>query len=460
MNLAPTFCSRVSCYCSLYFLLSVVFVLVWQNLTPTTLNNQDQQHILSETTTMGGGNGLKSVIYYTNWAIYGRDHQPSSLLPNLPNLTHILYAFANVRPETGEVYLTDPWSDTDKHYPSDSWNDTGTNVYGCVKQLFLLKKRNRALKVLLSIGGWTYSPNFAQPASTDSGRKTFATSAVKLVQDLGLDGLDIDWEYPADAKQAQDFVLLLRETRAMLDQAAERYAGKKPHFLLTVACPAGPSNFQKLRLAEMDKYLDFWNLMAYDYAGSWDQRAGHQSNLYPSKNMPHTTPFSTQVAVEHYVQHGVRAEKIVLGMPMYGRAFAGTEGPGHHFQGTGEGSWEQGVWDYKVLPQPGAQVYEECDGYGACGASWSYDAQKKVMVTFDTERMVERKADFVREMGMGGGMWWESSGDRAPGEGSLVEAFVKRSGGVESLDGEENELRFPESKYDNLRSGFPGEGEC
>jgi chitinase len=198
----------------------------------------------------------------------------------------------------------------------------------------------------------------------------------------------------------------------------------------------------------MDRYLDFWNMMAYDYAGSWDQHAGHQSNLFPSKDMPHATPFSTAAAVEHYVRNGgVRADKIVLGMPMYGRAFAGTEGPGHHFQGTGEGSWEAGVWDYKVLPQPGAEVFEDCDGYAACGASWSYDAQKKVMVTFDTVGMVERKADFVREMGLGGGMWWESSGDRAVGEGSLVEAFVTRSGGVERL-------------YENVRKGFPGEGEC
>lgn len=409
---------------------------------------------------MGGGNGLKSVIYYTNWAIYGRDHHPSSLLTHLPHLTHILYAFANIRPDSGEVYLTDPWSDTDKHYPTDSWNETGTNVYGCVKQLFLLKKRNRALKVVLSVGGWTYSPNFAQPASTESGRRAFAASAVGLVQDLGLDGLDIDWEYPANAKQAEDFVALLRETRAALDDAAARYHGKKPHFSLTIACPAGPANLQKLRLAEMDCYLDFWNLMAYDYAGSWDQRAGHQSNLFPSKDMPEATPFSTSAAVEHYVRNGVRADKMVLGMPMYGRAFAGTEGPGHRFEGTGgEGSWEVGVWDYKALPRPGAEVFEDCEGHGACGASWTYEGEKKVMVSFDTVGVVQRKADFVRECGLGGGMWWESSGDRGVGDGSLVEAFVQRSGGLERLESEENELRFPESKYDNLRKGFPGEGE-
>ncbi|KAK0717834.1 glycoside hydrolase family 18 protein [Lasiosphaeria miniovina] len=388
------------------------------------------------------GSGYKNIVYFTNWGIYGRDYQPAQLPAS--KITHVLYSFANLQAD-GTVYLSDTYADLDKHYPTDSWNDVGTNVYGCVKQLFLLKKANRQLKVQLSIGGWTYSTNFASAASTAANRQRFASTAVRLLADLGFDGLDIDWEYPASAQEGANYVLLLQAVRSALDSYSAQYAGGY-HFLLTVASPAGPVNYNNMQLSAMAGAIDWFNLMAYDYAGGWDTVAGHQANLHPNAGNPASTPFSTDRAVSDYLAAGVPAAKIVLGMPIYGRSFAGTSGLGQSFTGVGGGTWENGVYDYKVLPQAGATVlYDD-----ASGATYSYSASSRELVSYDTPDMVARKVAYLKGRGLGGSMFWEASADRTDG-GSLIATSFSSLGGIDSSP---NQLSFPNSKYANLVAGF------
>lgn len=220
------------------------------------------------------------------------------------------------------------------------------------------------------------------------------------------------------------------------------------HFELTVACPAGPQNYNIMDIRVMDQYLDFWNLMAYDYAGSWDANAGHQANMKSSPGNAAATPFNTEQAVEHYKKQGVHSSKIVLGMPLYGRSFQNTDGVGKPYSGVGEGSWENGVFDFKALPLPGAE--EKYDHEAK--ASYSYDTAKRHLITYDTCEMAREKAEWIKKQHLGGGMWWESSGDKAGNE-SLIGTVVRELGDMET---KKNCIEYPHSKFENLRKGFEG----
>jgi len=222
--------------------------------------------------------------------------------------------------------------------------------------------------------------------------------------------------------------------------------------------------------------------MAYDYAGSWDSTAGHQSNLFRSHSNPQSTPFSTEAAVSHYRSQGVDARKIVLGMPIYGRAFENTEGAGKGYQGVGEGTWENGVFDYKKLPLEGSREFLDRE----VGASGCFDEGRRKLVSYDTVEMARWKAEYIKKEGLGGAMvcvsfflpsiissifpgcywtgnrekrkvlmqtqWWESSADKT-GDQSLITNVVDVLGKGE-LDKKQNCLTYPHSKYDNVRKGF------
>ncbi|BCS09207.1 chitinase [Aspergillus luchuensis] len=171
----------------------------------------------------------------------------------------------------------------------------------------------------------------------------------------------------------------------------------------------------------MDAYIDFWNLMSYDYTGSWDSESGHMANLYASMDRPASTPFNTNQAVESYISANISSRKIVLGLPLYGRGFANTSGPGQAFNSTPAGDWEKGVYDYKSLPLSGDNVTVLED----IGASYEYSSQDQVMVSYDNPDIIRRKAEYIIDKKLGGGMWWEVSGDKE-GNDSLISTVSLR----------------------------------
>lgn len=314
-----------------------------------------------------------------------------------------------------------------------------------MKQLYLLKKKHRHLKVMLSIGGWTYSTNFPAAASTAATRTKFATTAVKFMKDWGFDGIDIDWEYPAGETEAANMVLLIQAVRDQLDTYSAQYASGH-HFQLSIAAPAGETHYSVLKLAKLGNILDHVNLMAYDYAGSWDTTSGHSANLFVNSITPKTTPFNTNSSLQAYLDAGVPPKKMVIGMPIYGRSFEATEGIGKAFTGVGSGSWENGVWDYKDLPRSGAEVkYDE-----VAQAFYSYDSSTKELVSYDTPAIIKRKVTYLKNHNLGGSMFWEASADKN-GSDSLITTSYQTLG---NLDTTKNYLDYPNSQYANIKSGM------
>lgn len=150
-----------------------------------------------------------------------------------------------------------------------------------------------------------------------------------------------------------------------------------------------------------------------------------------------------------------------MGIPLYGRSFMNTEGPGTPFQGLGQGSWESGVYDYRALPLPGSYVLQDDQAV----ASWTYSYQTREMVSFDSEKIGAAKGTWIAREGLGGSMFWELSGDKNgeredmerghgkdPQPGRSLVAVVKEAMGP--LDTSPNWLRYEGSQYDNMRNGM------
>jgi GH18 family chitinase len=366
-----------------------------------------------------------------------------------------LTCFANNKPgsfdeanTTGNDGASDAWADYQMGYTPDNSIDGSTDSYtqalkGNFNQLKKLKAKYPNLKVLVSLGGWTYSKYFSDVAATDASRKKFVSSCVDLyikgnLPHLGddpsggdgvaagiFDGFDIDWEFPASAnghagnhygpQDTQNHTLLLAEFRRQLTAL-----GGKP-YRLTAALPAGPSDIDKLDVGQLTQSLDMANIMTYDFHGAWETAGptNFQAPLYDSSSSPAAgTRFTVNDAIEKYLMRGFPADKITMGVPFYGRGWTGVPDNGQH------GLYQSVTGATAAFPysqQPGVATYKELAAAGKLAnvyfddtakSSWAYDGTN--FYSIESPQSLKAKRQYIKTHGLAGIMMYSLEADDQP----------------------------------------------
>jgi chitinase len=328
--------------------------------------------------------------YYASWAAYS-GYTPSDIPAG--NLTHILYAFANIGSDY-RIAIGDPEVD-----------------YANLKELAALKSKYPKLKTLISVGGWTWSGKFSDMASTAARRAAFADSAVAFMKKYGLDGVDLDWEYPvgggmagnsARAADKTNFSLLLQTLRQKLDAQGKK-DGKK--YLLTIAGGADTSYVNNVQLKTIAPYLDFATVMTYDMHGAYDAYTDLNAPLYPGTGSSPQRIWSCDQAVKAWSGAGFPKSKLLLGVPFYGHLYSGVTGGGsglykRYF------SMKTVTYDEIVKNYLGRSGYTR--QYGAQGKTpWLFNGS--TFITYEDPTSLAAKAAYVNAQGLGGCGIWELS---------------------------------------------------
>jgi chitinase len=313
-------------------------------------------------------------------------------------MTRINYAFATVK--NGRMVLAGE---------SDSAN---------LAQLTALRKQNPSLAVLVSVGGWLGSGNFSDVALNAQSRSIFIDSAIEILRNYDLDGIDVDWEYPGlvgagnrfRREDKQNFTLLLKGLRERLTQQSQAIHRR---LNLTIAAGASDEYIANTEMARVVQYVDTVNLMTYDYyePGS-DPTTGNNAPLFTDPADPQKE--SADNTVKAFETVGVPADKIVLGVPFYGHMWGQVPNVNH-------GLFQPG----KAIPNSDASynaITTTMLGHGytrywdaASKVPYLFNDEKKIFVSYEDPESLAAKCDYVRTHNLAGVMFWhylnDSSGE-------------------------------------------------
>ncbi|MEU3728875.1 glycosyl hydrolase family 18 protein [Streptomyces sp. NPDC033538] len=471
---------------------------------------------------MGADHPRRVIGYFTSWRT-GKDGKPAYLASDIPwdKITHINYAFAHV---DGENKLS-VGPDSEKNPATGmTWPgvegaemDPALPYKGHFNQLNKFKKQHPDVKTMISVGGWAETGGYfaddgtrvdsggfysmatnADGSVNQAGIETFADSAVDFVRKYGFNGVDIDYEYPTTMKDAgnpldwsfangrraglvEGYAALMKTLREKLDRAG---AADGRHYLLSVAAPSSGYLLRGMETFQVQKYLDYVNIMSYDLHGAWNEYVGPNASLFDDGKDPELAAggvYSTSQYggigylntdwAYHYFRGSMPAGRINIGLPYYTRGFknvtGGTDGlwgkapstdcpAGSGLTKCGDGAvgidnlWHDldadgeespagsnPMWHAKNLEKGVVGDYVTDYGFPAdtkltgtyarkydstLVAPWLWNAEKKVFLSTEDEQSVQAKADYVVDRGIGGTMVWELAGDYAwdAGKGQYV----------------------------------------
>lgn len=365
-------------------------------------------------------NKKEVVGYFANWQIYARSGIFVTESIDYSNYTILNYSFLKTD-TAGNISGVDPWADSlllrgridwgkpqPAYYPNTSLVDFA-HLWG--------------VKVLPVIGGWTLSETFPIVAASAKARANFAHNCVKLLKDYQFDGIDIDWEYPTykphggTPEDKQNFTFLMQAIRDSIDAYGKEV---EQDMLLMAAFGANKNNMEGIEYEKIKDILDYINLMTYDYNGGWSDKSNHHSPLYSAEeDNAGSLDWSFRYLTEQY---GVPASKINVGTGFYARTFkcvTDVYQSGH----CGVDKETFPVYDGNPMYW---RVMEETDNYED---KWDETAQMSYMVnekdssfvSYENEKVVRMKAEYVLDKKAAGIIIWDISGDYISlKKGSLV----------------------------------------
>jgi chitinase len=295
---------------------------------------------------------------------------------------------------------------------------------------------SKGVKVMASVGGWSMCKHYPEVAADAAKRAKFVANCKDLIA-MGFDGIDFDWEYPNDAgmniehystADYNNFATLLEEVRAAIGTSK----------LITSCFSAVPSKLAGFNWTRMNAVLNYMNMMTYDYNGGWSNKAGHNAPLYDYPGMEYTG-FSLDGTVRGIRNLGIAMNKVNLGAPFYGRGVvtssaATLNGATVKRQETVQPdgpvqtcadytNWAKDLWD-------GTPAYSYILQATASGSGWTehwddnakvpYKVKGNYFLSYDNERSIEAKAQYIKDQGLAGVIIWQVYGDMTDMTSSTV----------------------------------------